>query len=436
MKFLSKAIVSVVSIPCLVINLANPAYAAPSPNPASTQVSLAPVAPPGPDIWTHYQGNAFAQGYVDEFINTPLVASISNAHPLTSLIHGSGAIVNGVLYVGDEIRTVSSACPSREYGRFVALNITTGQIIWQRGSCTDYVGMFAGQESVAYGQGKIFFADEGFTSADNAQLHAVNPSNGARLWTRNDLGYHISTSPLMTSSSVIIGADDTLYALNPSTGATLWTRAFPYGSFAREMALSVAGDAVYLLKYESSFGQRLHKVSTSTGQVLWSSAVLGNNVNVAYPTAHSGGVVVGSDNRFYNFSSSGQVLWSRQIAGGVDGGSALTSTLSSNAKVVVTWTSNSTFDVRLSSLDLATGNINFTTQIETYGSQLAAPIVVGTKAIVHTYFGHLKVVDLVTGVVSFSSGVLDVGGGRVTPMLYQGKVTVIGPNGYLNQFVF
>ena len=346
-----------------------------------------------------------------------------------------------MLFMPDEIRTVSSGCPGKDYGRLRAYNFYTGEIIWDRGSCTDYVGMFTGQESLAFGFEKLFVADEGFTTSDDAQLHAVNPENGDVIWSRTDLGYHISTSPIISQNLVIIGADYILYGLDPETGSTIWSTDFStqfgHGSFEQEMALLSYTDELYVLRYQSSFGQRLHRVDADNGSILWSTNSLGSNPGVSFPTAFESGVIVGSDDTFYRFDLNGNQVWSYEIEGSVSGGSAIGFGDDGNEKIILTWSHYpSPFDVRMSSLNLEDGTEDFTTSIETYGNQLASPLVVQDKIVVTTYFAKLKVFDLNSGNELWNSGQYDPGGSSVTPMFFDGRITVVGKNGKIFQHNF
>lgn len=67
-------------------------------------------------------------------------------------------------------------------------------------------------------QGKsIFFGTQAGT------LYALKTKSGHKLWTFNDGGTAISTTPAVGLQEVVFGAGGTLYALNETTGALLWT---------------------------------------------------------------------------------------------------------------------------------------------------------------------------------------------------------------------
>lgn len=388
-------------------------------------------------IWSHYKGEASAKGYFSVSVNnnptyTWTVNQGSNAHGNGVVVEQAvGSTPKYILVMPDEVRVVSTGCPGHEYGQLHAYDYLTGAVVWEKGSCSDYVGMFTGQESLAAGFGKVFVTDEGFTSADYAQLHAINPATGQLYWTRNDLGYHTESSPIVGSSYIYIGAGGTVYALHPSNGQTMWSRPLTSSSINQEMALS--GSSLYVMAYQNGYGERLYKINANTGVIEWSTTSLGSNANVSFPTITSQGVVVGSDHTFYHFSSTGATLWTRPVEGSVYGSSALLSRTFNS--IVVTWAHYpSPLDVRASVLNLTTGAEVRTFSIETYGNQSASPLVAGDKVIFSTYFGHVKIFNVNTGSLIWDSGQFDPGGAGVTPILVADRLTVVGKNGIIKQW--
>ena len=90
---------------------------------------------------------------------------------------------------------------------------------------------------------------------------------------------------------------------------------------------------------------------------------------------------------------------------------------------------------RLSRHNLSTGEMEWSTEIERFGNQISAPISLGDKIVVATYFGSVKFLDAGTGVIEWDSGEVDPGGIGVTPMIADGRLTVVGKNGIINQWV-
>lgn len=362
--------------------------------------------------WNYYQGSRFALGYINKDVKLPPTPAWTG--DISSSVHGSGVIANGVLYLPDEVSP----------GKIYALNITTGEKLWEK-----TVHSYPGQESLAHFNGKIFFADEG-----PATLYSINPSNGETFWTRTDLGYHISTSPIILNNTVIVGADDssysTLWGLNIQDGTTVWSFRLPYGLFEREMVGTK--NNVYFLHYQSSYGQRLYNVDVKTGEIVWNTENIGDSSGVSFPTLLKDRIVVGSDKTFYAFNPvDGTKLWSYQVEGDISGGSAITQ----NGNIVVTWSHYPyPYDVRMTVLNQQ-GKKVIETTIETYGNQMAAPIVLKNVAFFSTYFGHLKAYDTLTGNLLWDSGAFDTGGASVTPMYYDGRMTVAGSNGHIRQWI-
>ena len=61
------------------------------------------------------------------------------------------------------------------------------------------------------------------SAAGDGNVHALNASTGAMLWSYTT-GSTIESSPAVANGVVYIGSDDgNVYALNASTGALLWS---------------------------------------------------------------------------------------------------------------------------------------------------------------------------------------------------------------------
>ena len=134
---------------------------------------------------------------------------------------------------------------------------------------------------------------------------------------------------------------------------------------------------------------------SSTGRIIWSASIPGRNPSISWPTAYAGGVLVGHDGNFVNFNDIGQQVWSSPtiVNGWVTGGSALAGLDPSNQKFLVTWTETNGSPLspaQLSMIDLATGSIDWTTQLEPHGFTNSSPIVVGDKIFVYTDDARLK----------------------------------------------
>ena len=202
----------------------------------------------------------------------------------------SPAVVNGVVYVGDNS------------GNFYALNASTGALLWSASNDA---------QSSAVANGVVYVGGGG--------LYALNASTGALLWSY-PVGGIVLSAPTVANGVVYFGNVDEnccvdvfngLYALNASTGALLWSYRAPgsiiYGppGFVYSSA-AVANGVVYF----GSANDNVYALNASTGAYLWSYTT-GYSV-LDSPAVANGVVYFGSgDGKFYALNAStGALLWS------------------------------------------------------------------------------------------------------------------------------
>jgi outer membrane protein assembly factor BamB len=152
-------------------------------------------------------------------------------------VSSSPAVVNGVVYVGSFDFNVH------------ALNASTGARLWsfQTGS---YVS-----SSPTVANGMVYIG-----SQDN-KVYALNASTGAKVWSYAT-GWHVDSSPAVANGVVYVGSlDNNMYALNATTGAKLWS--YPTG-YPVTSSPAVANGVVYF----GSDDGNVYALNASTGVLL------------------------------------------------------------------------------------------------------------------------------------------------------------------------
>lgn len=172
----------------------------------------------------------------------------------------------------------------------VALNATTGAVIWQfnapRFGPDDDIGTGI---DVANG---LVYAD-----GKNGFVYALHESDGTLAWSTQTGTHSIQnvSSVAYASGTVYVGSLDTnLYALEANTGAVLWKLKTGAGIYSSP---AVANGVVYV----ASLDKHLYAVNASSGAVLWSYNLGGRSLSS--PVVVNGWVYCGAGNgKFYAFS--------------------------------------------------------------------------------------------------------------------------------------
>ncbi|MDQ2801427.1 MAG: PQQ-binding-like beta-propeller repeat protein, partial [Pseudomonadota bacterium] len=198
-------------------------------------------------------------------------------------------------------------------GRFVALSMRTGQILWSR-------PLAAGSESSAIVSGQtVYFGDQA------GNLYARNVSNGHLYWA-----YHASAAikggPALVNGILYFGDyAGRAYAVRAVNGTQMWAVStngahFGFGSGQFYSTPAVAFGRVYLGNTDGrvySFGARDGALAwaTATGAYVYSSAAIANPAGLG-PTVYVGSY----DGNLYAFNAqSGAVRWRRPAGGRISG---------------------------------------------------------------------------------------------------------------------
>ena len=125
------------------------------------------------------------------------------------MFHAAPAIYNNIVFIGEEggkrgIRT-SGVQTQPAPSSFYALNINTGDIIWDF-KASDWIVTVP-----AIGYGKVYF-----TTWDE-NTYAVNMADGKLIWKAKG-----RSTPAVADGKVFVGSSDTIYSYDASTGKELW----------------------------------------------------------------------------------------------------------------------------------------------------------------------------------------------------------------------
>jgi outer membrane protein assembly factor BamB len=216
------------------------------------------------------------------------------SHPAGAAVRSSPAVVNGVVYIGDDNGVIS------------ALDRTTGSAIWTRS-----VGGAVVSSPAVVGPTV-------FVGSASGTVTALNAATGTVVWTFVAAGA-VNSSPAVSGGIVYIGSDDgNVYALSASTGALVWSA--PAGG-AVESSPAVSGGTVFV----GSMNGSVYALNATSGVQQWAFATLG--AVSSSPTVSGGTVFVGSaDHSVYALSAStGAKLWQHVTGGPVASSPAVTS---------------------------------------------------------------------------------------------------------------
>jgi outer membrane protein assembly factor BamB len=222
-------------------------------------------------------------------------------------------VKQGLLY----LPVLSAHGHSPGNGRFVALSMKTGQVVWSK-------VIPAGTESspIAIGN-SVYFGDQG------GNVYSLNATTGHVNWT-----YHASApvkgGPAVSNGVVYFGDySGRAYALNATTGHQVWAvntngADFGFGSGNFYSTPAVAFGRVYMGNTDGrvySFAAKTGQLAwaTGTGAYVYASAAVDNTPGVG-PTIYLGSY----DGNFYAFDAkSGAIRWKHPAGGKISGSATI-----------------------------------------------------------------------------------------------------------------
>jgi len=202
-------------------------------------------------------------------------------------------------------------------GRFVALSMKTGRIVWSK-------VISAGTESSPIVAGDaVYFGDQ------NGNVYSLNATTGHTNWT-----YHASASvkggPAIANGILYFGDySGRAYAVNANTGHRVWAANtngsdFGFGSGNFYSTPAVAFGRVYMGNTDG----RVYSFAAKNGQLAWATgtgAYVYASAAVDDPPGLGPTIYLGSyDGNFYAFDAkSGAVRWKHKAGGKISGSATI-----------------------------------------------------------------------------------------------------------------
>ncbi|HLW77712.1 MAG TPA: PQQ-binding-like beta-propeller repeat protein, partial [Bryobacteraceae bacterium] len=142
------------------------------------------------DSWPQFRGNPSLTGVTASAV--PKTLKLLWTFDAGQSVESSAAIVDGVVYVGDQTPEL------------IAVNLADGKLRWRYKGAMDGLG----ESSPAVHNGIVVVGDL------SGVIHAVKAADGSKLWTFTANG-EVKASPVIVDDRVIIGSyDGNLYCLS------------------------------------------------------------------------------------------------------------------------------------------------------------------------------------------------------------------------------
>ena len=247
------------------------------------------------------------------------------------LIEFPPAVYDGIAYVANK------------YGNIHAVDLTTRNVLWDRGSRRKS-GAPSDVTAPVYSDGRVFVANE------NGTLQAIRADDGRLDWER-DLRSRLESSPIVIDGRLYIGTDGTdLVALDAAHGRVLWRFNSPAPIKASP---SHAAGRIFVGDYRGT----MYALEAGSGKVAWktNTTKLGTGGRGGFyssPALAYGRVYAARDDgRVYAFdSASGRIAWTFATNGAVYGSPAVAHVRGTPPSVYI-----GSYDSHLYALDAKTG---------------------------------------------------------------------------------
>ncbi len=201
-------------------------------------------------------------------------------------IYGTPVIGDGRVYVGGFD------------GTFYALDLATGEVLWERKTAAAIIG------GAALADGTVY------VGSSDKKLYAFDAASGAPRWHPFETQGDIWSTPVVEQGTVYVTSmDKRLYALDAATGQPKWAKPFEAdGAIPSTPAL--AGDRLYV----GALDNRLYALDKATGEEAWSFKA--DNWIWCDPLVVDGVVYVGGlDHQVYALdAATGEPRWSSPFA--------------------------------------------------------------------------------------------------------------------------
>lgn len=235
--------------------------------------------------WPMFHQNSEHTGYSSSLApETNQTAWIFVTGRYGDLSWSSPVVAEGTVFAG------VANWPQMNKGSVVALNDSTGSLIWLR-EIDEQVAV-----SLAVSDGRIFFNVYG-------GAYALNETTGEIIWFNSAVAGSTWTSwPTISNGEALFGSGNSIYALSETNGSIFWTYTFGDMAFSSP---TVDGDRIFI----GSRDHYVYSLNSSSGQLLW--RFLTGNMIESSPAVTDGKVIFGSfDGNVYALNeNSGALIW-------------------------------------------------------------------------------------------------------------------------------
>ncbi len=325
-----------------------------------------------------------------------------------TLKHGQPTVWQGTGWTGQTLKVGAYVFIGSTGGHLHCFEAATGALVWVLAADRCFKG------SPCFYRNRIYIPN-----VDN-HLRCVDAATGALLWkwrSPNDM----DSSPLVVDGVLYVGGEDgAVKAFDPESGRLLWRVPFGVGEGEKpgsggiESSLAIDDGVAYFGHLDGN----VRALDLKTRTLRWQTAIGGDTD--ASPLLAGDRLYIGCQcppTSFHCLSrATGEVLWTKDIAGGV------WSTAAAAAGMVIV----GGHDGGMHALDAATGEGRWVARA---GAAIwSSPAIVDGKVIFGSYDPYLRMVDLKTGSQLWRA---DLGGrSHSAPAIEDGKIWVGSASGW------
>lgn len=343
---------------------------------------------------------------------------------------------------GDSKRSRIAASPVVAGGRVLTMDAqarlaatsTGGAALWTASIAPD-----SGEGSAVVGGGLAAAGNRVYATSGYGELVALDASSGGIVW-RQRFDSPVTGAPTVAGNVVYaMGRDGSALAVSADTGKQIWQRpGAPNASGMIGSASVAVGDSEVILPFASG---QISAVQAATGDPIWNAGVSGQRLGRSYGgmgDVTGDPVIVG--NTVYLGTAAGRTVAIDMTTGGrlwTANEGALNPPLVVGGSVFVV-----NDQARLVRLDAATGDVIWSVEMPYFVKDKPkkrqaiyahyGPVLAGGRIVVASSDGSLRGFDPTNGNQLYSVEIP--GGAASAPALAQGLLFVVGGNGQLHAF--
>lgn len=397
---------------------------APALEPANRSVPIALPAASANAEWSHNGGNprhASGNGSLSANPQRVFSANIGTGDSKRSRIAASPVVSGGRVFAMDATARVTAVS-------------TGGAALW-----TANITPESGEGSKVLGGGLAAVGNRVYATSGYGELVALDASTGGIVW-RQRFGSPLTGAPTVAGNVVYaMGRDGSALAVTTDTGKQVWQQpGAPNASGMVGTAAIAVGDNEVILPFASG---QISAVQTGTGDAIWNAGVAGQRLGRSYGAmgdVTGDPVIVG--NTVYLGTAAGRTVAIDMTTGGriwTANEGALNPPLVVGGSVFVV-----NDQARLVRLDAGTGEVIWSAEMPYFVKDKPkkrqsiyahyGPVLAGGRIVVASSDGQLRGFDPTNGNLVYSAEIP--GGAASAPALAQGLLFVVGGNGQLHAF--